>query len=65
MQFVNGLGLTIADDGTTFLTLMVQFPNQEPKEVAGFIMSETTALMLADTINKTSQQSRLNRKATQ
>ena len=59
MQFVNGVNVTIADDGTTFMTFLVQWPGQEElSEIAKLLMSETTALMIADTIQKTSRQKR-------
>lgn len=61
MKFINGVSCQMQDDGTTYLTLQYQFPGMDEPEKAGcFIMSETTALLIAQAINDTSKQKRKN-----
>lgn len=62
MIFVNGVSVAISDDGTTWLIMMAQEPGaNEPVEVARLLMSETTALMIAQAIQNTSQEARQKR----
>lgn len=57
MIFVNGVTCEMPDDGTCFLTLQVQTRGMEnPIPVGDFVMSETTALMIAQAIQDTSRQ---------
>ena len=57
--FINGMTCAVGDDGTTWLIVYYQEVGQEkPVEVARFVMSETTALMLADGITNTHRQAK-------
>lgn len=65
-MFINGVQISINDDGTTWVVLhSQQFDEDKPKEVGRFIMSETTALMIAEGILSTHRQMKEKRGAVQ